>query len=198
MMTTPTPGFADPVLSAQSSFRAIMSAMARPGTPHALTESVSAPRRLSRGAAAVALALCDQDTPVWLDAALAKTDVADWLRFHTGATIVSETGRAVFAFFAEPQHAPPFDAFPLGTAEYPDRSATLVLQVESLEDGPGLVLRGPGIKDCSTLRAQSLPQDFHHRLAANRMLFPRGVDVVLVTDRALAALPRSVQIADEP
>jgi alpha-D-ribose 1-methylphosphonate 5-triphosphate synthase subunit PhnH len=198
MMTTPTSGFADPVLSAQSSFRALMAATARPGTICALTEPVSAPRQLSRAAAVVALALCDQDTPVWLDAGLAGTDVPYWLRFHTGAPIVSETRRAAFAFLAEPQNAPPFDAFPLGTAEYPDRSATLVLQVESLEDGPAFTLSGPGIKGQSMIRARPLPQDFAHRLAANRALFPRGTDLLLVTDTAIAALPRSVQLADEP
>ena len=198
MMTTPTSGFADPVLSAQSSFRALMAAMARPGTICALTETVAAPRQLSHAAAVVALALCDQDTPVWLDAGLAGTDVPYWLRFHTGAPIVSETGRAAFAFVAEPQNAPPFDAFPLGTAEYPDRSATLVLQVESLEDGPAFTLSGPGIKGQSMIRARPLPQDFGHRLVNNRALFPRGVDLLLVTDTAIAALPRSVQLADEP
>ncbi|MEZ5787034.1 MAG: phosphonate C-P lyase system protein PhnH [Xanthobacteraceae bacterium] len=198
MMTVPALGIADPALSAQANFRAIMAAMARPGTAHVLRAPASAPQRLSRGAAAVALALCDQDTPVWLDAALAETDVADWLRFHTGAPIVSETGRAAFAFLAEPQHTPPFEAFALGTTEYPDRSATLVLQVESLEDGPVLALTGPGIKGRGALCARPLPQNFAHRLAENRVLFPRGVDLLLVTDRAVAALPRSVQIADEP
>jgi alpha-D-ribose 1-methylphosphonate 5-triphosphate synthase subunit PhnH len=34
--------------------------------------------------AALALALCDADTPLWHDGGAA---VADWLRFHTGAPL---------------------------------------------------------------------------------------------------------------
>lgn len=198
MPTTIIPGFADPILSAQSSFRAIMDAIARPGMIVALTESVTAPRPLSRAAAIVALTLCDQDTPVWLDAGLAAPEVAYWLRFHTGAPITSEPQRAAFGFLADPQNAPAFAAFAQGTAEYPDRSSTLILQVKSLEDGPSLALCGPGVKGQSTLRARPLPQDFVRRLAANRALFPRGVDLLLVTDTAIAALPRSVRLVGEP
>ncbi len=32
------------------------------------------------------------------------------------------------------------------------------------------------------------------RLAANRALFPRGIDLVLVTDDAVAAIPRSTHV----
>jgi alpha-D-ribose 1-methylphosphonate 5-triphosphate synthase subunit PhnH len=40
--------------------------------------------------------------------------------------------------------------------------------------------------------AQPQPPDFPNRIAANRALFPRGVDVILVSPDAVAALPRSV------
>jgi alpha-D-ribose 1-methylphosphonate 5-triphosphate synthase subunit PhnH len=198
MTATISPGFADPVLAGQATFRAVMTALARPGTRCTLTEPVSAPAPLSAAAGAVALALCDQDTPVWLDAGLATAEIAGWLRFHTGTPVVGEPARATFAFLSQPEDAPPFEAFPLGTPEYPDRSATLVLQVESLEDGPALALCGPGIKDRTSLRARPLPRDFRDRLTANRALFPRGVDLLLVTRDAVAAVPRSVQIADDP
>jgi alpha-D-ribose 1-methylphosphonate 5-triphosphate synthase subunit PhnH len=42
-----------------------------------------------------------------------------------------------------------------------------------------------------------LPPDFPARLAANHALFPRGVDVILVSPTAVAALPRSVSVALE-
>src|SRR5262245_53694134 len=97
------PGFTDPVLSAQSTFRAVMDACAHPGTTYALSQAVAPPPPLSPGAGAVALTLLDQDTPIWLDAALdAETEVAYWLRFHTRAPIVSASERAAFAIISDP------------------------------------------------------------------------------------------------
>jgi alpha-D-ribose 1-methylphosphonate 5-triphosphate synthase subunit PhnH len=39
--------------------------------------------------------------------------------------------------------------------------------------------------------------DFAKRLRANRELFPRGVDLVLVAGAQVAALPRSVRVVSE-
>jgi alpha-D-ribose 1-methylphosphonate 5-triphosphate synthase subunit PhnH len=41
-----------------------------------------------------------------------------------------------------------------------------------------------------------LPHDFAARWAANRALFPRGVDLVLCADDTLVALPRTTQISE--
>jgi alpha-D-ribose 1-methylphosphonate 5-triphosphate synthase subunit PhnH len=90
---------------------------------------------------------------------------------------------------------PDFESFALGTPEYPDRSTTLVVQVETLTEGPGLILSGPGIRGTSTLRAGALPSDFVERMQANRGLFPRGVDLLLVCGAELVALPRSTHVA---
>ena len=43
--------------------------------------------------------------------------------------------------------------------------------------GPAFTVEGPGIKTARSLAAEPLPADFPERLAANRELFPRGVDV---------------------
>ena len=66
-------GFADKVLSAQSTFRSVMDAMARPGTIQRIAVAAGTPSPLMRGAAAIALTLFDHDTPVWLDAAMSET-----------------------------------------------------------------------------------------------------------------------------
>jgi alpha-D-ribose 1-methylphosphonate 5-triphosphate synthase subunit PhnH len=190
-------GFADPVHSAQAAFRAVLEAMSRPGTVHAIGVNVTAPQPLSPAMAAVALTLCDQDTPVWLDAALrAAQDVAAWLRFHCGTRIVDDASAAGFAFAADPRALPAFDNFNLGSADYPDRSTTLVLRVESFAAGQALMLEGPGIKSGQALRADPLPQDFAKRLRQNRELFPRGVDLILASVTEIAALPRSVRLVD--
>jgi alpha-D-ribose 1-methylphosphonate 5-triphosphate synthase subunit PhnH len=189
--------FADPVLQAQSTFRAILDALARPGTVQPLDETVAAPAPLSAGAAAAALTLCDHDTPVWLDGGLRANDVAEWLRFHCGCPLVENLRDAAFAFVGDIENLPPFEAFNLGTAEYPDRSTTIVLQVESFESGIDLAFEGTGIRGRKFFRAEPLPADIAERLVANRALFPRGVDLLLATRNAVAGLPRSVRIVGD-
>jgi alpha-D-ribose 1-methylphosphonate 5-triphosphate synthase subunit PhnH len=194
-------GFTDPVHSAQAAFRAVLEAMSRPGTVRAIAANVISPQPLSPAMspamAAVALTLCDQDTPVWLDAALrAAPDVAAWLRFHCGTKIVGDASSASFAFAADPCALPAFDAFDLGSADYPDRSTTLVLRVDSFATGRALMLEGPGIKSRQAFRAGPLPGDFAERLRVNRELFPRGVDLILASATEIAALPRSVRLVD--
>ena len=195
MITSLAPAFAEPVLESQSAFRAVMRATSRPGIAQQLHHDLSPPPPLSAGAATVALTLFDYETPVWLDAALTEAeDVARWLRFHTGAPITSDPQQAAFALIADAANAPDFMRFALGTPDYPDRSTTLILQVESLSGGPSVALKGPGINGVQMLSARPLPEDFSRRMTDNRALFPRGVDVLLVTDDAVAAVPRSTRI----
>ena len=47
-------------------------------------------------------------------------------------------------------------------------------------EGQRWSLSGPGIADRASLAADPLPDDLGERLAANRALFPRGVDLILV------------------
>ena len=190
-------GIPELALTSQATFRAVLDAMASPGSVRPVPATI-APPPLASGAAAVALTLCDHDTPVWLDTALrTSAEVCAWLRLHCGCRLVDEPRAASFAFIATPHELPPIEAFNLGTPDYPDRSATIVLQVDSLRAGPSLVLCGPGIRDRQELCADGLPDDMAARVAANRALFPRGVDFILVAADEIAALPRSVRLASK-
>lgn len=185
----------DQVVTAQTTFRAVMNATARPGSIHTLHHVPSAPEPLSRGAAALALALFDHDTPIWLDAALSeKPAVADWLRFQTGAPVTADPMEAAFALISSAANLPPLHLFNPGTPEYPDRSATLILQVDTFATGSRIVLTGPGIRGRQLLQSAPLPDDLPAQLTLNRGLFPRGVDLLLVSSDSVAAIPRSVRI----
>ena len=195
-------GFADKVLSAQSTFRSVMDAMARPGSVQRIGSAAGAPAAMMRGAAAIALTLFDHDTPVWLDSRMsAAADVAKWLKFHTSAPVITDSSIASFALVGDPENLPALDRFAFGSNEYPDRSTTLILQVDSLTQGPALELsgpvaelRGPGIDGTTAVRASIQPQDLFERLAINATLFPRGIDVVLVHDDSIVAIPRTTRL----
>jgi alpha-D-ribose 1-methylphosphonate 5-triphosphate synthase subunit PhnH len=194
-MTSFAPGFADPVFDAQAVFKAVMTAMARPGEIMPAEPLLTPPAPLTPAAAAVALTLLDFETPVWLDAPLAETpDAAHWIKFHTGARIVAGGDQAGFAFISTPLAMPPLNAFALGTLEYPDRSTTLVVQVAALKGGNPCVLSGPGIESTRLFAPEPLPERFLDQLAGNRALFPRGVDIIFAAPDGLAALPRSTRV----
>ena len=188
-------GFADKVLSAQSTFRSVMDAMARPGGVQRIVAAAGTPAAIMRGTAAIALTLFDHDTPVWLDPRMAATsDVAKWLKFHTSAPVIADPSICSFALIGDASALPRLERFSFGSNEYPDRSTTLILQVESLTQGLTLELRGPGIDGIAVLQAAIRPADLFERLQINQTLFPRGIDVVLVADDAIVAIPRTTRL----
>lgn len=189
-------GFSDPVFDAQAAFRAVMDAMAEPGTYRPIEATAMPPFPLSPTAGALAMTLCDQDTAIWLDASLATEAVIAWLRYQTGATIVDDPAQAQFAYVADPSSMPKLDAFAQGSQDYPDRSTTLVLIVDALDGGEPLILEGPGIAKRSSLAPTALPGDFRAQWRDNGARFPRGVDLVFAARRELASLPRTTRILE--
>jgi len=187
-------GFADPTLDSQRIFRSLLEAMAHPGRIVDVAVELQAPSPLHPAAAAACLTMLDFDTPLWLDEGAARPDAVEWLRFHSGAPIVSRPQAARFALIADPQGMPSPDTFDSGTAEYPERSATLIVQVQSLLGGTGRRLRGPGIADEARLEVAGVPDAFWTWMAANHALFPCGIDVVLSAGRVIAALPRTTEV----
>jgi len=182
------------VLENQAAFRALMDAMARPGEIKTLG-CTDAPPPLMAGTAAIVRSLVDYETPVWLDGMLTtEPAVAAWIRFQTGAAIVADRQQATFALVGNGGNLPDFAAFSRGSEDYPERSATLVVQVERFS-GEMFSLTGPGIQTERTLAAEPLPDDFAERWIANHAPFPRGVDLLLVAGDRVAALPRTVRVA---
>ncbi|MBI1356971.1 MAG: phosphonate C-P lyase system protein PhnH [Acidobacteria bacterium] len=192
----PAPGFADPVLDAQRCFRSLLAALAGPMQALSLDACPpSPPEPLGPAAAAVALTLFDADTPVWLDPRADRPEIRDFLLFHCGCPLTPEPGEAAFALLLDPAAAPRLSAFRCGEEEYPDRSATLVLQVDAF-DPAGPVFRGPGIETSRRLAPRPLPPGFWDQARANHALYPLGVDVFFVAGAQLAGLPRTTAIEE--
>ena len=178
-------GFSDTPHQSARAFRAILEAMARPGTIHSVM-GATPPAPLSIAAGVALLTLTDPTTPLHLAGTADCLAVRDWVTFHIGAPLVA-AGDASFAVGTW-DALQPVTRFRIGQMDYPDRSATLIVEVDRLTNhGPALT--GPGIEVATWL---SLPETaaFH----ANRAQFPMGFDCIFTFGDRLAGLPRSTRV----
>ncbi len=180
-------GFADPARDAAFAFRAVMTAMSRPGEI-ATVNGAFGPAPMSPAAAATLLTLCDMDTGLHLAGEHDCEPVRGWVAFHTGAP-VTDKAKASFALGSW-QDLLPLADYPVGTAEYPDRSTTLIVECSQLSTA-GATLKGPGIESTATL---SLPEI--QGFVANHRLFPLGLDFIFTCGDRLASLPRSTEVSE--
>ncbi len=187
--------FATPAHDSARSFRPILDAMANPGKIYSFKPAVQAPAGLGPEAAAVALVLCDFQSPIWLERSLRMAEILQYIRFHTGAPITNSKPEAMFAFIDATRAVPSLTDFPMGTQEYPDRSVTLVIKAERLTANPDVTFKGPGIQSTRGFSAPHLSPAFWSSMIASRTGFPLGMDVIFVGSHQVAALPRSTQIS---
>ncbi|NSY39938.1 phosphonate C-P lyase system protein PhnH [Leisingera sp. ANG59] len=183
-----TGGFSNPPVAAARAFRASMNAMARPSQVQEIT-GATPPDGVSVAAGSLLLTLCDPETGVYLAPDLDSEALRGWLAFHTGAPIVAaEQADVALGGWQELQ---PLNRFRIGTAEYPDRSATLIVEMHSL-DVPNAVLNGPGVKDTARMQLPEIAA-----FQTNAALYPLGVDFFFASGSQIAALPRSIQVTVE-
>jgi alpha-D-ribose 1-methylphosphonate 5-triphosphate synthase subunit PhnH len=178
-------GFTEAPMQSARAFREILEVLARPGLIRTVT-GAAPPAPLSVAAGVALLTLTDPTTPLHLAGAADCQPVRDWVAFHIGAPLVAAE-EADFALGTwDALH--PVTRFKIGQADYPDRSATLIVELDRLTNH-GPALSGPGIALSSWL---SLPETAAFR--ANRALFPLGFDCLFTCGDRLAGLPRSTRV----
>ncbi len=178
-------GFRNAPVQAAHAFRAAMNAMARPGTIHEIT-GATPPTPLSPAAGTLLLTLCDPETPIYLAPGHDHDDIRAWITFHTGALFAAPQG-ALFAL-GQWDALGPLSRYPQGTPEYPDRSATLIVDGHVF-GAPNARLTGPGIQ---TDAQMALPEIAPFQ--TNHAAFPLGLDTYFAGGNRLAALPRSTTV----
>lgn len=188
--------FPDPVHDGQRQFRRVLAAMAEPGTLQ-VAEAPAVPDDAAIGAAlwGTLLALCDLETRLWIAPGLEAGGLVEALGFHAGCRVTAAPEEADFALVTPAtlasEHAAP--AFAEGCDAYPDRSTTLLVVLDALDEAGPWRLAGPGIPGTRTLEVgEATP--LMRRLAANRARFPRGLDAILTCGERLAAIPRSTRL----
>jgi alpha-D-ribose 1-methylphosphonate 5-triphosphate synthase subunit PhnH len=201
-MTTTTIAPLSPAHS-QQVFRAVMDALARPGTVHRLPGDLDAPPALLP-----VLALADLGTP-----ACVLAEPGQWagvVRAMTSAPAAA-LAQARLVAALRPVTGAELASLRTGTAGAPEDGALASLSVTDLRSLPDggtpaeaagdsrrLRLSGPGIPGTRDLLVTGLPPDF---VAVRRELasaFPAGCDLLLVSpDGNLTGLPRTTVIDEE-
>jgi alpha-D-ribose 1-methylphosphonate 5-triphosphate synthase subunit PhnH len=196
------PGFADSTAQSQVVFRFALDALARPGTPVGIPAAslVSPSSGICASAASVLLALLDQDCTLWLSPTLANGPAAAWLRFHTGCRVEQDCSKADFVWAASIAELPPLHQLKQGSAEYPDQSATCVVDVTAwrvavVSDAAAVSLRGPGVRGVITVAVDGMDASFVQQHHAMQEHAPCGVDMFCCADDVLLGFPRSVRLA---
>jgi alpha-D-ribose 1-methylphosphonate 5-triphosphate synthase subunit PhnH len=214
-LTDLQPGLQSPAQQSQQVFRRLLDAVARPGSiqalPHDVLAQLTEVARLTHaddpdpaGAAmrAVLLTLLDGDTSLHVGAGLAPGRLAAYLQFHSGVTLIDSPAQAEFTAITAAHASTALLAnLPWGSDEAPQGAATLVLRVPDMgatqrDDGRfcRLILRGPGVIGSIELTVAGVPAEFWRSRQAMTGDYPRGVDLLLVTDRSVAAIPRSTWV----
>ncbi|MFB6201113.1 MAG: phosphonate C-P lyase system protein PhnH [Halorhabdus sp.] len=171
-----------PVTDTRRTFRALLTAMSRPGT----IESVPEPADR-----AVIATLVDHEVGLATDDDQLREALASQGRLSTcpveGADVV---------------HAHDHTRLDVrecdrGSLEEPADGATVVYRVPAISQDPvgttTLSLSGPGIDGTRRLSV-GLPESELDALAAAQEPYPRGVDAVFASDERLAAVPRSTTV----
>ncbi|KFC05324.1 PhnH family protein [Trabulsiella guamensis ATCC 49490] len=185
--------FTLPVQDAQHCFRRLLKAMSEPGVIVSLHLLRHGWQPLNLATTSVLLTLADNDTPVWLSAAVNNDIARQNLRFHTNAPLVDQPQQAVFAVADETLSAEQLNAMSAGSAVAPETSATLIVQVAGLSGGRMLRLTGAGIAE-ERMIAPQLPECLLHELTERPHPFPLGVDLILTCGERLMAIPRTTHV----
>lgn len=189
------PGFSDPIFDSQRTFRQVLKAMSYPGRVIPLEMAIASPHPLYSTTAAICLTLLDPETPLWMDRS-DLCEITDWLRFHCGCPLVDSPSHATFGLLTQGFEERLIDQFPVGEEEFPERSATLLVQVSGFQAGAGRSFKGPGIKTEERLEVHGLLDTFWKAWQRNQRLYPLGVDALFISPSALVGLPRTIEVRE--
>ncbi|PPK51096.1 phosphonate C-P lyase system protein PhnH [Marinobacter persicus] len=169
----------------QRAFRALMSAFSFPGRRQSLPLCSDA-----TGPTCIAAVLCDNEVSLADPDQL--IDSADVRRLGIREAGVTNAGFIV----ADGSQAPTFEPA-LGNLAEPEQGATIIIRVASLEDSNDfpLILQGPGIEDKQALSVNGLNREWLAERTRWNRNFPMGVDLILMDDTQVVALPRTTRIS---
>jgi alpha-D-ribose 1-methylphosphonate 5-triphosphate synthase subunit PhnH len=167
----------------QQTYRGLLEAMSRPGKVSVILQETK-----DQAYRAILATLLDTEV------SLADPD----------GLLDEETWHMLQANSDEPQAAdyvlcsggkPPSFQPKLGSLPSPEQSATLIVKVDFLIEGEmNLFLSGPGMDGTTRCAITGLDPDWFSKRESWVSAFPLGVDLLLVDDTSVLALPRTTKV----
>jgi alpha-D-ribose 1-methylphosphonate 5-triphosphate synthase subunit PhnH len=122
-------------------------------------------------------------------------EVTEYLRVNTSSRM-APAGEADFVFLVDSSLLDEVAVAKTGDPEYPELSATLVLQVRELSEEPvagclRVAASGPGVDGVRSFSVAGLETSFLTLLRNANEEFPLGLDLILTCGDAVLSLPRS-------
>lgn len=188
----------------QKVFRSILDSMARPGKINSLQPfPLPCAVRGKTSAASILGIICtllDIEVSFWIVAPGLKGLIGD-IEFYTNARLVSLTEADYIVMSARDDPRILLEA-KRGSLNYPDDSATIILEVDGISDVPfqggatalSLMLEGPGILQRKAFFVDGITESFIRTLETINAEFPLGLDLILVSRHRIACIPRSTTI----
>jgi len=177
----------------QSLFRAVMSAMAAPGS------IVGAPAPEADNAMPLLLRICDTliDNEVTFSVLGEKVDAKfiDTIATITHAAYV-DAAHADFVIIPARSSDRALLNVSRGTLEYPEKSATVIWKLDDLSASGGTTvsLCGPGIETTVTRTFDGISRDDLALIQQINHEFPLGIDLIFGDDQHIVALTRTTRI----
>ena len=168
----------------QAQFRHLLDAMSRPGHYYAL------PHVPEDGTVALAILATLMDAEVSLADPHSLLRNKDWPMLQSKSVAASQADYVL----CDGKRVPDFQP-KMGTLSSPEQSATIIIVIDDLSSGDTcLKLTGPGVKTTNTMVISGLVPEWIEVREAWNCAFPLGVDLILVDQTQIAALPRTTKV----
>jgi alpha-D-ribose 1-methylphosphonate 5-triphosphate synthase subunit PhnH len=187
-------GFVEVGQASQDIFRGILEASSQPGRIVVLRDYLSHTPYSNYAALQILMAILDSETTLFAGTSFQERGFTDYLRFHTASRPMDAKEDAMFVWLGADESVD-LKHLLLGTNEYPEQGATLIIDVPYLKVGMGeITLTGPGIQHPILMDRQGLPLSFWEQRRELQNYFPRGIDLFLCSGNQVLGIPRSTKV----
>ena len=189
-------GFKDVGYSSQRIFRQVMQAFSRPGNIYSVADDISQTPYAPGAATQILLAMLDSETSLFISKSTSKHRLDDYLRFHTACNMAQQPNDAQFSYFSISDNLPHLSEMAIGSDEYPDQGATILIEVSEfkVDAVTGVSISGPGLKEPKRIDIVGIANSFWQERQTLQKEFPKGIDLLFCCGLEFIGLPRSTQV----